>query len=104
MSDGAWEQGEHNAGAWSMTTTATRSSGTHAVARLWWLKSDGRSTGATASRTRGTNSRRQAVARPERPAWRDPGRMLGAVLANAGSGLAVAVLLFLVQHVEVVWR
>ncbi|MFJ9448358.1 hypothetical protein ACIRRH_42100 [Kitasatospora sp. NPDC101235] len=44
------------------------------------------------------------MALPERPAWRDPGRMLGAVLANAGSGLTVAAVLFLAQHVEVVWH
>ncbi|MFD9688923.1 hypothetical protein ACFXPX_26960 [Kitasatospora sp. NPDC059146] len=42
--------------------------------------------------------------RPRRPAWRDPGRMPGAVLANAGAALAVTLLLALVQHIEITWH
>lgn len=56
----------------------------------------------TAPRTGSTN--RPQAAGQERPAWRDPNRMLGAMLANAGSRLAVATLLFLAQHVEVTWH
>ncbi|MET8630740.1 hypothetical protein ABZW30_44835 [Kitasatospora sp. NPDC004669] len=55
-------------------------------------------------RTGRTNGRTQASAQPERPAWRDPGRMLGSVLSNTGAGALVAALLFLVQHIEVTWR
>ncbi|MFJ2193995.1 hypothetical protein ACIOJE_39655 [Kitasatospora sp. NPDC087861] len=57
----------------------------------------------TAPRTGSTNGRPQAAGQ-ERPAWHDPGRMLGAVLANVGSGVFVAALLFLAQHVEVTWH
>ncbi|MGW7586637.1 hypothetical protein ACWGKU_33435 [Kitasatospora sp. NPDC054768] len=56
-----------------------------------------------APRTGRTNQHSQA-AQPERPAWRDPGRMLGSMLSNAGAGAVLAVLAFLVQHVEIVWR
>ncbi|GAB7188931.1 hypothetical protein ATKI12_8762 [Kitasatospora sp. Ki12] len=52
--------------------------------------------------------RRTALARMtpqrERPAWRDPGRMSGAILTGAGSSLLVTVLTFIAQHIEVHWR
>ncbi|GGV08636.1 hypothetical protein ACIG0C_36470 [Kitasatospora aureofaciens] len=51
--------------------------------------------------------RSQAPAQPERhkrPAWRDPGPMLGSVLSDTGAGAILATLAFLAQHVEVTWR
>ncbi|MFH9355228.1 hypothetical protein [Kitasatospora sp. NPDC017646] len=57
-----------------------------------------------APRTSRSTRRSQAPAQPERPAWRDPGRMLGSVLSNTGAGAILAALAFLVQHVEVTWR
>ncbi|MFF2751982.1 hypothetical protein ACFVVA_41405 [Kitasatospora sp. NPDC058048] len=52
----------------------------------------------------GRTNQHSQTARPERPAWRDPGRMLGSMLSNAGSAMFVAALVFLLQHVEVTWR
>ncbi|MFI9324355.1 hypothetical protein ACIGXI_31865 [Kitasatospora aureofaciens] len=52
-----------------------------------------------AQRTR-TRHGQALAARVERPAWRDPSRMLGAVLANAGA----AALWALAQHIEITWR
>ncbi|MFJ9461335.1 hypothetical protein ACIRST_40480 [Kitasatospora sp. NPDC101447] len=39
-----------------------------------------------------------------RPAWRDPARMSGAVLASAGSSLLITAVNFLAQHIEVTWH
>ncbi|GLW75456.1 hypothetical protein Kpho02_77530 [Kitasatospora phosalacinea] len=38
------------------------------------------------------------------PAWRDPARMSGALLAAAGAGITVEVLRFLAAHLEVSWH
>ncbi|MBD0675472.1 hypothetical protein [Streptomyces sp. CBMA156] len=49
-------------------------------------------------------TRRAAGPQRPRPAWLDPSRMSGAVLASAGSSLLITALGFLAQHVEVTWR